>query len=96
MDKKAFLEKADEYGDFLVEYITKNSKKRKYSVCTADLSTKYICDKIGDGVKHPTPDNKVLVFCWDIDALKILDTTTVKKMTPLSKVLKATNYPSSE
>lgn len=92
MNKSAFLEKAEDYGDFLVEYITKNSKKRKYSVCTADLSTEYIANKIGDSVKHPTSDTKVLVFCWDVDALKILDTTTVKKMTPLSKVLKSTAY----
>lgn len=72
------------YGEAIVNYRSVNSKKLKYVVCTVDFNNAYINTK-----PRPKEQNdKLLVFCWDSDTFKQLDTSLVTSIEPLNKVLR--------
>jgi len=71
-------------GDAIVYYTSKNSRKKKYLVCTADLkSCKYIKDKLTDN--SPLERDVVRVYSWDKDAFRLLDVNTVTQVVPLAE-----------
>ncbi len=74
----------DKYGESIVNFRSIKSKKLKYVVCTRDFDNDYIDSKKIPAEQH----NRVLVFCWDSDAFKQLNTELVTSVEPLNKVLK--------
>ena len=72
------------YGESIVNYRSANSKKLKYVVCTTDFDNPYIKDK---SVPYEQ-SNRILVFCWDSDTFKQLNTELVTSVEPLNKVLR--------
>jgi|WetSurSiteA1Bulk_404760.scaffolds.fasta_scaffold30590_3 hypothetical protein len=79
-------------GDAYVFYITPVSKKTKYHICTLDLkNTKYIADKLTDKDNTELSDNLVRIFSWDLDTFKVIDSSLVTKVVPLSTVLAQSN-----
>lgn len=83
--KKEHLEAQFELeSDLIINYRSQQSKKLKYIVATTDFSTKFIKNK-----KRPKEaEGKLLVYCWDSDTFKQLDTSTITSIEPLSSVLK--------
>lgn len=71
-------------GDSIVNYRSVNSKKLKYVVCTTDFDNEYIQSKSCPKEQ----ENRILVFCWDSDTFKQLNTNLVTSIEPLNKVLK--------
>lgn len=75
------------YGDAIVNYRSVNSKKLKYIVCTVDFDNDYIQRK----VKPDEQKDRILVFCWDSDTFKQLNSELITSIEPLNKVLKEPN-----
>lgn len=71
-------------GESIVNFRSIKSKKLKYVVCTRDFDNPYIEAK---KLPREQPD-RVLVFCWDSDSFKQLNTELVTSIEPLNKVLK--------
>ena len=74
-----------EYGDAIITYRSKNSKKLKYNVCTLDFTTPYIAGKKN---RAKETERTLMLFCWDTDSYRILDPKSVTSVQPLSSVLK--------
>lgn len=74
-------------GDSIVNYRSANSKKLKYIVCTVEFDNAYINLK----AKPEEQKDKILVFCWDSDNFKQLNTELVTSVEPLNNVLKEQN-----
>jgi hypothetical protein len=74
-------------GESIVNFRSSNSKKLKYVVCTTDFDNPYIRSKKIPGEQS----DKILVFCWDSDSFKQLNTELVTSVEPLDKVLKGHN-----
>jgi len=74
-------------GESIVNYRSIKSKKVKYVVCTVDFDNPYIKTK---KIPREQPD-KILVFCWDSDSFKQLNTDLVTSVEALNKVLKGLN-----
>lgn len=85
MTKDQLVELVHKYGDAVITYRSKNSRKLKYNVCTLDFTTPYIQNK-----RNRTKESKntVLFFCWDTDGFRLLDPSSVHSVVPLSAVLK--------
>lgn len=75
------------YGDAVITYRSKNSRKLKYNVCTMDFSTPYIQKKKN---RAKETDTTLLLFCWDTDAYRLLDPLSVTSVVPLASLLKNT------
>ena len=85
MTKEELRGLVHEYGDAIITYRSKNSKKLKYNVCTLDFSTPYIAEKKN---RAKETDRTLMLFCWDTDSYRILDPKSVTSVQPLSSVLK--------
>ncbi len=84
MRKEQIRNSLSSNGDSIVNYRSINSKKLKYVVCTTDFDNDYIKTK-------PQPreqKDRILVFCWDSDSFKQLNTGLVTSVEPLNKVLR--------
>ena len=87
MRKEVFVEKAEQMGDFQLFYSKEKSKKNvSFGICTADLSTPYIKDRIPKSLTV-MPD-QALLWDWTYDRHIIVPYAQIKKMTPLSAILK--------
>ena len=76
----------DKLGDFIVEY-TNSTGKGKYFVGTKDFSAPHIATR-----KRPAHSTDgILTFCWDADKFKFVDPGSIRRITPLSAVLKNEN-----
>ena len=81
----------NEGGDCYINYISPVSKKPKYHVGTTNFSkstSPYIAAKFEKAFHPKMTDNQVLVFCYDIDGFKPVDTSTVTSILPTNKVIK--------
>lgn len=85
MNKEALAKLVTEYGDAIITYRSENSKKLKYNVCTLDFSTPYIQDKKN---RAKGSDGTLLLFCWDTDSYRLLKTSNVTSVVPLSSILR--------
>ena len=74
-----------EYGDAVITYRSKNSKKLKYNVCTLDFTTKYIQSKRN---RAKESQDTLLLFCWDTDTYRLLSPSSVVSVVPLASLLK--------
>jgi hypothetical protein len=91
MNKNAFLHSMNEGGDCYINYISPVSKKQKYHVGTTNFSTAvspYIAEKLANFTAPRLQENQVLVFCYDIDTFKPIDTTSVISILPTNKVIR--------
>jgi hypothetical protein len=96
MNKQAFISKMNEAGDGYVNYISTDSGKQKYYICTLNFKTKYVRDKYFEkyGVEPPTMSklkkdltDKILCFCWDLNEFKSVNITKVISIVPLNVVI---------
>ena len=87
MKKADFDAKAQEMGDFYMYY--QKEGRTVYSVCTADLSTPYI--KTHKRMKRKqahNPFTEVAVWSWQADRLITVNLEDVRRLVPLSSILK--------
>jgi len=85
MIKKDALEKLVESEDAVVTYIAVNSKKQKYNVVTLNFKTPYIKTKRTNAIED---ENSILVFSWDMDSFRLINTASIVSIVPLAKVLR--------
>lgn len=90
MNKVDFHSAAEQYGDFYLYYSKVGSKGTTYLIGTADLTTPYIKSRIDQSMIAALQPNEVLIWSWSSDKLRVMDVTKIKKLTPLSAVLKNT------
>lgn len=77
-----------EAGDSYVYFTTTVSKKQKYHICTVDFnSCEYILNKLTEKDKVDPDPGFLRVFCWDLDAFKLINAASVNKLLPLSVVM---------
>ena len=74
-------------GESIVNFRSIKSKKLKYVVCTTDFDNPYIYSK---KIPREQPD-RILVFCWDSDTFKQLNTSLVTSIEPLNKVIRGSH-----
>lgn len=96
MDKNSFINRMVEVGDGYVYYMSTDSGKSKYYICTLNFKTKYVRDKYVEkyGIEPPTisklkkdKTSKILCFCWDLNEFKSVNVGKVTTIVPLSSVL---------
>lgn len=85
MNKDELITKVKEYGDAIITYRSQESRKLKYNVCTLDLDNPYIKTKQN---RAEESEDTLLLFCWDVDAYRLLKADNVTTVVPLSSVLK--------
>jgi hypothetical protein len=91
MNKNAFLHSMNEGGDCYINYISPVSKKQKYHVGTTNFSpaiSPYIAKKLASYVPPRMAENQVLVFCYDMDTFKPVDTSLVISVLATNKVIR--------
>lgn len=88
MTKTELASLVRKYGDAIITYRSKNSKKLKYNVCTLDFSTPYIQKKKNRATESA---DTLLFFCWDTNAYRLLNPASVTSVIPLASVLKNEN-----
>ena len=85
MRKDDLRDLVENYGEAIITYRSQESKKLKYNVCTLDFENAYISTKQN---RAKETDDTLLVFCWDIDAYRLLRASNVTSVVPLNSVLK--------
>jgi hypothetical protein len=83
--KDELISRVREYGDAIITYRSAESRKLKYNVCTLDLDNPYIKTKQN---RAQETDETVLMFCWDVDAHRLLKAENVTSVVPLASALK--------
>ncbi len=81
----------NEGGDCYINYISPVSKKQKYHVGTTNFSvatSPYIANKLKNYSLPRMDENQVLVFCYDMDSFKPVDTSLVISILPTNKVIR--------
>ena len=85
MTKDELIAKVREYGEAIITYRSAESRKLKYNVCTLDIDNPYIDTKQN---RAQETDETVLLFCWDVDAYRLLKADNVTSVAPLAGALK--------
>jgi hypothetical protein len=85
MTKDELIGLVTEYGDATITYRSQESRKVKYNVCTLDFDNEYIQQKQN---RAKESEDTLLLFCWDIDAYRILRIANVTSVRPLAESLK--------
>jgi hypothetical protein len=88
MKKEELRAIVEEYGDAVITYRSKNSRKLKYNVCTLNFNNKHIQSKRN---RAKEAEDTLLLFCWDTDSYRLLLPTNVTRVDSLSSVLKNEN-----
>lgn len=85
MTKEELISQVREAGDAIINYRSAESNKLKYNVCTLDFDNPYIKTKQN---RAKEDDGTVLMFCWDVDAYRLLKATNITSVVPLNNALK--------
>jgi hypothetical protein len=85
MKKDELIDLVRSYGDATITYRSQESRKVKYNVCTLDFDNAYIQDKQN---RAKEDDETVLMFCWDVDAYRLIKHDNVTSVRPLAESLK--------
>ena len=85
MKKQELAHLVRDYGDAIITYLSDNSRKLKYNVCTLDFTTPYIQEKKNRAVES---EDTMLFFCWDTDSYHLLKPSSVSSVVPLASILK--------
>jgi hypothetical protein len=85
LTKDELIDTVKEYGDATITYRSQESRKVKYNVCTLDFNNPYIQTKQN---RAKETDDTLLMFCWDIDAYRLIKIPNVTSVRPLAESLK--------
>lgn len=85
MRKDDLREVVQSYGEAIITYRSQESKKLKYNVCTLDFDNAHIQKKQN---RAKESEDTLLVFCWDVDAYRLLKPENVTSVVPLAAALK--------
>jgi hypothetical protein len=85
MTKEELILAVREHGEAIINYRSKESNKAKYNVCTLDFDNEYIQQKQN---RAKETDETVLMFCWDVDAYRLLNAGNVTSVVPLNGALR--------
>lgn len=85
MTKDELIELVGHYGEAIITYRSQESKKLKYNTCTLDFDNEYIRTKQN---RAKETDETLLLFCWDVDAYRLLKPANVTSVVPLASALK--------
>lgn len=85
MPKDDLKELVKSYGEAIITYRSQESKKLKYNVCTLDFDNNYIKNKQN---RAQETDDTVLMWCWDVDAYRLIKPSNVTSVVPLANALK--------
>ena len=85
MNKDEAIDLIKDYGDATITYRSQESRKVKYNVCTLDFNNAYIQSKQN---RAKETEDTLLLFCWDIDAYRLLKLANITSIRPLAESLK--------
>lgn len=85
MKREVLYELVRNYGEAIITYRSPESRKLKYNVCTLDFNNPYIQGKQN---RAKESDDTVLMFCWDVDAYRLIKADNVTSVVPLANALK--------
>lgn len=80
MNKQQLIESVSALGDATITYRSRDSNKLKYNVCTLDDTNPYIKTKQN---RAKETEDTVLLFCWDVDAYRLINPDSVTSVTPV-------------
>jgi hypothetical protein len=83
--KEELISAVREYGDAIINYRSAESNKLKYNACTLDFDNNYIQTKQN---RAKEDEETVLMFCWDVDAYRLLKAANVTSVVSLHDALK--------
>jgi molybdopterin converting factor small subunit len=85
MTKEELVNAVKEAGEAIINYRSAESNKLKYNVCTLDFDNPYIQTKQN---RAQETDETALMWCWDVDAYRLVKAANVTSVVPLSTTLK--------
>ncbi len=85
MTKEELISAVRDFGEAIINYRSAESNKLKYNVCTLDFDNPYIQDKQN---RAKETEDTVLMWCWDVDAYRLIKAPNVTSVVPLSGALK--------
>lgn len=85
MTKEELISIVREAGDAIINYRSAESNKLKYNVCTLDFDNPYIQTKQN---RAKETDDTVMMFCWDVDAFRLMKAHNITSVVPLNNALK--------
>ena len=85
MTKEELISAVRECGEAIINYRSAESNKLKYNVCTLDFDNDYVQEKQN---RAKESDDTVLMFCWDVDAYRLIKAPNVTSVVPLQNALK--------
>jgi hypothetical protein len=85
MKKEELIAAVKDCGDAIINYRSMESQKAKYNVCTLEFDNDYIRLKQN---RAKEDDDTVLMFCWDVDAYRLLKASNVTSVVALNSALK--------
>jgi molybdopterin converting factor small subunit len=83
--KEELIAAVRECGEAIINYRSAESNKLKYNVCTLDFDNEYIQGKQN---RAKEADDTALMFCWDVDAYRLIKAGNVTSVVPLNNALK--------
>ena len=85
MTKEELISDVRAAGEAIINYRSAESNKLKYNVCTLDFDNAYIQQKQN---RAKETDDTVLMWCWDVDAYRLIKAPNVTSVVPLHNALK--------
>jgi hypothetical protein len=85
VNKEELISAVKEFGEAIINYRSAESNKLKYNVCTLDFDNAHIQSKQN---RAREDDTTVLMYCWDVDAYRLIKAPNVTSVVPLSNMLK--------
>jgi hypothetical protein len=88
MTKEELINLVKDAGDAIINYRSAESNKLKYNVCTLDFDNAHIKSKQN---RAKETEDTALMFCWDVDAFRLLKASNITSVVPLNNALKERN-----
>ena len=85
MTKEEVISLVRDAGEAIINYRSAESNKLKYNVCTLDFDNPYIQGKQN---RAKETDDTILMFCWDVDAYRLIKAPNVTSVVPMNNALK--------
>lgn len=85
MTKEELISRVKDAGDAIINFRSAESNKLKYNVCTLDFDNPHIQTKQN---RAKETDETVLMYCWDVDAYRLMKASNITSVVPLSNALK--------
>ena len=85
MTKEELISAVKDAGEAIINYRSAESNKLKYNVCTLDFDNPYIKTKQN---RAKETDETALMWCWDVDAYRLVTACNVTSVVPLNTALR--------